>query len=193
MSRRCGHARRTVIFGPAVLSGPALWSVSGQAAGLAGLAVLTVLALSAIPVLLLGLLSAPGALSSTTVPRRWRVAYRRAHGREGARSARISARLRRMVLAADRKRCVACGSGSQPQVDHYRPWAGGGLTALFNLLILCASCNRTKSNYWRDRDGYVHYRPFAGADDRAAAAAILACERRARWNPARWWRAAAAM
>jgi hypothetical protein len=191
---RKGHITRAVLFGPAVLLGPVGWTALGQVAGLAGLAGLAVLSLSVVPVLLLAALSAPGALASAAVPRRWRVEYRHAHGREGARSAFIPARLRRVVMAADRGRCVVgvdCRGG--PEIDHGWPWAGGGRTALGNCFVLCHWHNRVKSNYWRDRDGYVHYRPFSDADDVAMAAAILACERRARWNLARWWRAAAAM
>jgi hypothetical protein len=150
--------------------------------------VVTVLVL--VVVLVAGLLLAPRSMRGALIPRSWRVAYRRAHGREGARSAYVSPRLRRRVMAADRYRCVlrsGCSGGLE--VDHYRPWAGGGRTILSNCFALCHWHNRVKSNYWRARDGYVFYRPFSGADDRVLAAAVLAAERRARRNPCRYVRA----
>lgn len=133
-------------------------------------------------------------LLMVVVRRRWRIAYRKAHGREGARSARITARMRRVVLAADRYECVIGEDCAGPvQVDHIRPWAAGGITCLVNLMGLCRYHNMVKSGYWRDRDGYVHYRPWAGYDDVVLAAAILAAERSARWRPGRLLRAAWAL
>jgi hypothetical protein len=149
----------------------------GHLAGLAALAALA-LALVAVARCLRG-------CAPALVPRAWRIRYR--HGR--ARPA-IPAWLRRAMLAADRHRCVFCGSRAGLQLDHIRPWASGGLTALFNLAVLCAAHNQVKSNYWRDPDGYVHYRPFAGSADVAGAASILRAERRCRRSPLRWLRVA---
>lgn len=96
-------------------------------------------------------------------------------------------------MAADRYRCVFCKSAQQPQVDHIRPWAAGGLNSLFNFAILCGPCNRVKSNYWRYRGGFEMYRGWEGSEDMITARRILACERRHRWNPLRWLRAAWAL
>jgi hypothetical protein len=87
---------------------------------------------------------------------------------------------------------VYCHSRAGLQLDHIRPWSAGGLTSLFNLAVLCSLHNRVKSNYWRDRDGFVHYRAFTRADDLAIAAAVLRAERRCRRSPLRWLRAARA-
>jgi len=123
-------------------------------------------------------------------PRRCRVWYRARYTRESQRSARIGARLRRRVLAADRHRCVSCHRRDELQIEHVMPWSLGGLSWWWNLVTLCGDCNRVKSNYWRFRDGYVVYRAFEGYGVPGRAAAILARERRARRNPLRWLRAA---
>lgn len=125
----------------------------------------------------------PGTLAGL-VPRR--VLARRRQGRERP---PVPARLRRAILAADRHRCVFCGRRADLQLDHIRPWSGGGLSAAWNLAVLCAGCNLAKSNYWKDRDGYVHYRGFPGAGNPVLASAILRAERRRRLSPARWARA----
>ena len=177
------------LFGPAVPLAAAGWQQAGEPLHAAGLAVACVLALVVVPLVMLALLIAPSALLAGLVPRRWRIAYRHAH--EGRPS--IPRRLRRAVYAADRYRCVYCGIKQDRQVDHFRPWASGGLTSLFNLFTLCGKHNRVKSNYWKDRDGYVHYRAFKDADNAALAALILAAEKRARLNPVRWLRAAWAL
>jgi 5-methylcytosine-specific restriction endonuclease McrA len=119
------------------------------------------------------------------VPGRARIWWRRGQDHRPA----IPAALRRAVYAADRHRCCFCGSRDQLQIDHIRPWSRGGLSALWNTMTLCGKCNRVKSNYWVARDGYVFYRSFPGSDDAKTAAAILAYEKRHRWNPGRWIRA----
>lgn len=160
-----------------LLAGPG-WAALGEPGHLTGLTLLLAAAVSA------RLLVTMTAVF--LVPRRWRISYRHAHGREGARSAYISQRLRRKVFAADRHRCVYCHSGHDLQVDHVMPWSLGGMTRLLNLVTLCSVHNRVKSNFWVTRDGRVIYRPFEGADNRVLAAAILAAERQARRNPLRW-------
>lgn len=114
--------------------------------------------------------------------------------RELQKSQDIPARVHRAVLRADRYRCVRCGYlGGQVKgdlhVDHIRPWRGGGLTAIWNLMTLCSECNITKCNYWKDRDGYIHYRYGLDSPLLPEAARILAVEKRQRLNPARWVRA----
>jgi 5-methylcytosine-specific restriction endonuclease McrA len=140
--------------------------------------------------LLTGLLM-PGAIVSVRalpqllVPRRMRCWWRRGQDHRPA----IPVFLRRAVLAADHYCCCWCGATLSLQMDHVRPWSLGGLNALWNLVTLCGRCNRVKSNYWRDRDGYVHYRGFDGSENAVEAARILAYERRHRWHPGRWVRA----
>jgi 5-methylcytosine-specific restriction endonuclease McrA len=145
-------------------------------------------------VLLLGLLAGllvPGlivsarALPQLLVPRRMRCWWRRRQEHRPA----IRLFLRRAVFAADHYCCCWCGAAWDLQIDHIRPWSLGGLNALWNLATLCGKCNRIKSNYWMDRDGYVHYRGFDGSENAVEAARILAYERRHRWNPSRWIRA----
>ena len=89
-------------------------------------------------------------------------------------------------------RCTAGAGRGPPGRPRLAVSASGGLTALFNLAVLCRAHNRVKSNYWRDPDGYVHYRPFAGAADMAGAASILRAECRRRRSPLRWLRSRAA-
>lgn len=165
------------------------WMILGRLAGAAGLVLLLAAAVTVWPLLVIAVFFLfPSLLAGLLVPRRWRAAYRHGRGRPA-----IHAWLRRAVFAADRYRCVYCGSQLSLQVDHIRPWASGGLSSLLNCMTLCAVHNRVKSNYWIDRDGYVHYRGFDGSESRRLAAAILAAERRRRWNPVRWIRAAWAL
>lgn len=134
-------------------------------------------------------LSSPSGLLPLCFPRRWRHSYRQRRARGRQRSARISKRLRDMVLRADRRRCCYCGRRDQLQVDHIIPWSLGGLTCLWNCAVLCGSCNKTKSNYWKSDTGRVYYRPWGGYGSKGRAALILAAERQARRSPWRWLRA----
>lgn len=161
------------------------------AAGWAALGHLAVLAA------LLALILVAGPAAVLLAPRRWRKRYRHwehrpffwaPYGREHARSAHISERLRRAVYAADRHQCVISNEDcSGPvQVDHICPWSQGGRTSLFNTMSLCWFHNvPVKSNYWPGA--------FYRGENRVLAAAVLAAEQRARWNPARWVRAALAL
>lgn len=182
---------RPVMFLPGVGAGAWGWQRFGTPGHLGGLLVLGGAGLAVWPLLVmavLALLTVPHLL----VPRRWRMTWRHAHGRAGARSSFIPAHLRKVVLAADRRRCLYCGAGvKNGPIDHILPWAAGGRTWLWNLAVLCTYCNTVKSNYWH-RAPYA-YRPFPGHDNRRLAAAIEAVERRHRWNPARWTRAAWAL
>jgi 5-methylcytosine-specific restriction endonuclease McrA len=60
--------------------------------------------------------------------------------------AHITDELRRAVYERDRGACVQCGSSFNIQYDHILPVALGGATTLENLQILCADCNRRKSD-----------------------------------------------
>jgi len=67
----------------------------------------------------------------------------------------VSENIRYQVLARDRK-CLLCGAGPeqiQLQVDHIIPRAKGGSNDITNLQVLCATCNRGKSN--RDDHNFV--------------------------------------
>jgi hypothetical protein len=58
----------------------------------------------------------------------------------------IPTELRRVVFERDGGRCVQCGSKFDLQYDHILPVAHGGATTLENLELLCADCNRRKSD-----------------------------------------------
>jgi HNH endonuclease len=70
------------------------------------------------------------------------------HAEESGRPARIPipAELRRAVFERDGGRCVECDSSFDLQYDHVLPVALGGATTLENLQLLCADCNRRKSD-----------------------------------------------
>lgn len=181
--RRRRSSRRAVLLAVIAAAGLCSWSALGKPGHLPGLALAIAVVLAArSAIVALAAVAVPGIVSGL-VPRTMRIRYRRDHARPW-----IRARLRRAVLAADRRRCLHCGSRADLQLDHVRPWSAGGLTTGFNLACLCRRCNRVKSNYHRDRYGYVHYRPWRGSDDIAAAAAICATELRGRRSPARWAR-----
>jgi 5-methylcytosine-specific restriction endonuclease McrA len=175
----------------------------GEAFHWAGLAVSVAVAFFLIPLLLMAVVFGGPTLLASLFPRKWRCRYRMRRPREEQRSAYIPSWLRRVVLAADRSECVYCryrwrhfGEAyqlAQLQIDHCKPWAGGYLTALWNLFVLCGTHNRIKSNYSQDRDGYEHYRSFRDADNKAMAADMVRVEQRARRNPLRWLRAAQAL
>lgn len=67
---------------------------------------------------------------------------------ENGRSTRVapSTELRRAVFERDGGRCVECGGSFDLQYDHILPVAHGGATTLQNLQLLCADCNRRKSD-----------------------------------------------
>jgi len=157
------------------------WEALGQPAHVAGLGGMLAAAVAAAACLRMAV---PGGRSAAgvLVPRQWRAAHRSRHGREHCASARHSKRLWALARFAGQYRCAFCGTRSDLQVDHYVPWSHGGLTALFNLMVLCGYHNRVRSNYWPGR----HYRPFAGHDNEALAALIFAAEWRARRRPVHW-------
>jgi 5-methylcytosine-specific restriction endonuclease McrA len=160
--------------------------------------------LYALPVLALPLLAVPlSAVSGRwgilplLVPRRTRAGYRswRQHSRwwnkprGSQKSSRFSKDTQARIMAADRHRCLKCGSRSQLQYDHRVPWSLGGLSVLWNGAILCKRCNLIKSNYWKSDSGMVYYRAWRGFRDKPAAARILLRERAALASPWRWMRA----
>lgn len=102
-------------------------------------------------------------------------------------------RTRRVVLAADRYRCVFCGAAQQLEVDHVVPVHYGGRDRWRNFVTLCRLHNRIKGTYYRNASGRVRYRSWPGQTDRALAAAILGAERRALRSPVRWARLALAL
>lgn len=182
MSRR-RHVRRAR-YGALPAVSVAGFVILGEPGGLEGaVAALVAGALLApfLPLMLIGLAEAPGAL----VPSRWRASWHYGRPRPA-----IPSWLRRLVFAADGHRCVYCGNPVQLQLDHVHPWSYGGRTSFWNLMTLCSSCNRVKSNYWVNDRG-THYRPFEGHGNIIAAAAILRAEKRRRWSPVRMLRAAA--
>jgi hypothetical protein len=58
----------------------------------------------------------------------------------------IPTELRRVVFERDGGRCTECGGNFDLQYDHILPVARGGATTLENLQLLCAECNRSKSD-----------------------------------------------
>lgn len=58
----------------------------------------------------------------------------------------IPEELRRAVFERDGGKCVRCGEAFNIQYDHILPVAKGGATSLENLQLLCADCNRRKSD-----------------------------------------------
>ena len=58
----------------------------------------------------------------------------------------VPTELRRAVFERDGGRCVECDGAFDLQYDHILPVALGGATTLENLQLLCADCNRRKSN-----------------------------------------------
>lgn len=191
MSARRRASGRLARFAPVPPAGVLPWAAAGKPLHAAGM-------LIAVAAIVLGIAwarmyvphgrSALGLLAGRTL----RAVHRHRHGRDRCPSADISKGLRRMALAACRRRCVyGIDCRGAIQLDHYRPWSLGGLTALANLMGLCAYHNKVKSNYWVTRDGYVIYHPMKGADKPVLAAEILAAERRARRHPRHWLMVAA--
>jgi hypothetical protein len=55
------------------------------------------------------------------------------------------AQLKREIWRNARGRCEKCGSAHRLEVDHIKPFALGGRTALENLRLLCRNCNQRES------------------------------------------------
>ena len=58
----------------------------------------------------------------------------------------IPTELRRLVFERDGGQCVECEGRFDLQYDHILPVALGGATTAENLQLLCADCNRSKSD-----------------------------------------------
>lgn len=59
----------------------------------------------------------------------------------------IPANVRREVFSRDGSSCAYCETKSGPfDIDHVLPWSRGGTNDLLNLVVACASCNRSKSD-----------------------------------------------
>lgn len=115
-----------------------------------------------------------------------------------ARSAPIRAWVRRAAFRADRYRCVYCHvkfrRGIGLEADHYRPYACGGRSDIFNIFALCKYHNDVKGYYWvSERTGRVSYKPYMVQGDPVMAAAIMRAEYWHARNPLRWLRAAWAL
>jgi 5-methylcytosine-specific restriction endonuclease McrA len=195
------HVARLFTFGTALVLPSAAWAglhePTGKPLDWGALAAATVASLIIIPAVLLVLALSVHMPPSAFVPRRWRKRYRRWRkqtgvswlqaDREHQHSSYIADWLHALVHAADRHRCVACGSHRYLQTDHVYPWSQGGLTIFFNLMTLCRDCNvRIKNNYWPG----VYYLGSANLDD---AAYVLHREFWHRRNPLRLTRAAWAL
>lgn len=152
-----------------------------------------------LPALVISARTLPVALVPVKVRKWWRKRRDRLAEEDGREPSRphIPLYLQRAIKAADRNQCAYC---HQPytgprslQLDHFRPFSQGGLTVFWNMLTLCARCNRIKCDYWVSRKqrryGYYTYNPFAGTGNAALAAQILAYERWHRFSPGRWVRA----
>lgn len=165
----------------------------------AAFAAVALLALTVWPVLILAMASLCSSGPGMLVTRRMRARSRkrkadnaRRLGQDPRRPA-FPAWVIRVIHAADRNRCVFCPARAYLQVDHFLPWALGGLSSLANLMLLCEYHNRVKSDYWVDGDGYVHYHPWADANNPRLACLILARQQRRRLRPLRLLRAAWAL
>jgi 5-methylcytosine-specific restriction endonuclease McrA len=205
------YASRVLFFAPAIGLPAYGWeylgrplAVAGAAwASAAGLAAMVLAGLLVIPGLFVTLVCSAPDLPKQCVPRSWRASYRNRTDRHGYKkrsraqqkaSLYITDRLHRLVLAADRYRCVGCGARGATDVDHRIPWAWGGLTILQNLFTLCDHCNRKiKVDYWEDARGRAHWGSHFNTAHRAQAHLIFRRESRRRWSPARMLRIAWAL
>lgn len=213
--RRRYHAyavTRSAIFGPAVLAPLAGWAYLGEplrvggpgaAAGhLAGLAVMLAAGLIVIPYLAVTVVLFGPDLPKMLIPRRCRAWFRnrenrfgdKKHPRGTARSAYITDRLRRLVLAAD-PWCVGCRRTRSEHVDHRIPWSWGGLTSLVNCFGLCGDCNLRKCDYWEGWRGRAHWGRHFSMANIGLAHRVFRRESglRGRWNPLRMIRLAWAL
>jgi hypothetical protein len=67
-------------------------------------------------------------------------------GEKGRKRDTIPEDVRRFVWQRDGGQCQECGSTEMLQYDHLIPWSLGGSDNPENLRLLCAECNRLKSD-----------------------------------------------
>jgi 5-methylcytosine-specific restriction endonuclease McrA len=202
-SYRAYYLSRTACFAPALGLPVYGWEYLGRPVAVAGadavwwaaagLGVLVLAGLLIIPGLFVTVVAFGPDLPKRCVPRSWRAGYRSRHGRIGAKSSVITERTRRLVYAADRHRCVWCGSRVDLAVDHHVAWAWGGLTILANLFTLCGTCNGRKLDYWEDWHGTAHFSRHFNLANRDFAHAVFRRERWRKWSPFRMIRIAWAL
>jgi len=58
----------------------------------------------------------------------------------------ISKTTKQIVFTRDGGSCQCCGSRSNLEYDHIKPFSCGGTSKLSNIQLLCRQCNRSKSN-----------------------------------------------
>jgi hypothetical protein len=198
---RAYHLSRWATFGLGFLAPLGGWLWENEPLRWAGLAAMAVAGEIVIPAaVLLALFWLPAFLMGGLVPRKWRIAHRRNHGRERCKSAVITAGLERVVHAMDRSRCLYCGitaaqlaalpprAGKDGRlrrrclhVDHDKPWVAGFLTVLPNLGLLCDEHNEIKSCWYRERrTGYVWYHSGSRTPERVRMAEIITMTARRR-------------
>lgn len=56
----------------------------------------------------------------------------------------VPRKVRDEVMERDGRRCLACGSTENLEIDHVRPISAGGRSEAANLQVLCRVCNRRK-------------------------------------------------
>jgi hypothetical protein len=80
--------------------------------------------------------------------RKLKTAHSLMRAEEAGRPTRVAipSEIRRAVFERDGGKCVECGSNFDLQYDHVLPVALGGATTVENLQLLCADCNRRKSD-----------------------------------------------
>jgi hypothetical protein len=60
----------------------------------------------------------------------------------------IPAELRKLIWHRDGGRCTRCWGGRRlVQLDHIIPWSAGGPDTAANLRLMCAPCNKERSNF----------------------------------------------
>lgn len=217
--RRRRHYRsyrlsRRVTFGTGLAAPFAGWLYLGEPYHWAGLAAMAVAGTVTVPLFLLWALFILPAVIIGGPFRQLRIRHRLHHDRALCKSAVIPAALRRIILAADRNRCLYCGITAEAlaalpptlgrdgrlrkrclHIDHSMPWKGpGGRTTVLNMVTLCDRHNEIKLNWWRERNGYVWYRPEARSEENLRLAEIITMTvRQRRWAPLRLLRIVWAM
>lgn len=189
---------RLIAFVAPILGALWLWDRLGRPAAAAGAVALAVLGVVAWPLALILLIAVVPYSISLLWPRSARAKWRNRRSwwtgqkiaRQSQSSQDIPGWMRRILLIADRYRCLNCGHEPadlrELHSDHRVPWSWGGLTLLPNLFLLCATCNVVKMTYWVDRHGVEHGR----TSNLDVARDVWAAERRARYSLLRWLRIA---